>query len=502
MNTEEREISLTGLFIYIAKGWRNLLIWMLIMAVAMGGIQYVREIKVYKDFQLAQSTESETNEKEKEEEKEKEKEKVILTMEELKEEITDEEKQAVAKVVRLEKEYDRQLDYIESSMFMTMNPYDVSIARLQYWVNTDYTVNYTGITKKDVTGDIVTSYINRLEDNDWREKALKAAKEKTELRYFSEMVGLGNGGSYFTIVIRYPDEKKLQTMIDVLDEEIKSYQSQITKIFGEHKLRNVNKTIEVVVDNDVYNTQQTRKNNLLNLENNIASYKRDFNDNQKSWYAGKILINEEEEEKTEEELLEEEEPIVAPPTPQIRFKNILLGALLGAFLLCMIRAMRYILSDKLKVEDNVDSYLGVVGLGNIQENEIETTGMNKIDRWIESFSKKSYGNLSKDQQIKMTVSNIALYCEKENMRKIYFNSSINCIEEKAGQIINLLKERGISVKTGFSILQDAAAIEEMSKAEGVVFFEQAGQSSYKEVEREIELCRKHDKAIIGMIVMV
>lgn len=493
MNTEEREISLIDLLIYVAKGWRSILIWMLIMAIAVSGVQYVREVKAAKEYA---DEEPATEEEEKEQ--------TILTMEQLRQEMPEEEIKAVNKVVRLEKDYIGQLDYLQNSLLMTMDPYDVSVARLQYWVDTDYKVDYTGVNGKDLTADMVEAYLNRVEDDGWKKAGLKKAGADTELRYFNEMVTTIDANSSFTIIVKYSDQKQLRTIIAALEEDLEEYQDKVTEIFGKHTLALVNESVETTVDNDIYNTQYNRRNILLNLENNIASYKAAFNEDQKSLYAGQILVDEDElsEGENDSEQAGDEAEDLAPLTPQIRVKNILLGAILGAFLVCMIRAMVYILSGKLKAEDNVEAYLGVAGLGGIAENKKEQKGaFGKLDAWLDSLSRRNIGNLTKEQQLKMVASNILLYCEKDNRKQIYLNSSVNCLEEKAGELVRMLEERGIEVKDGFSILQDASAMEEMSKTDGVVFMEEAGKSRYEDLEREVKLCKEHGKTVIGLVVL-
>lgn len=487
MYTEEREIRVIDLLIYVAKGWRNIFIWMLIMAIVIGAVQYVKEVRAVKDYE---STKQVTMEEEKEQ--------VIFTVEQLRQEMSSQEILAVNRVVRLEKEYTQLSDYVKNSLYMTMDPYNVSIAKIQYWINTDYEVNYMGITEKDRTDDLVDAYINYLEDSQWRKEALEVAREDIELQYFSELISFGDYGDSFIVVIKYPDEEKLREILPVLKETVNDYQKQIEKIYGKHELNLVNESVEVTADNDVYNIQYNRNSVLLNLENNIINYKNAFNDNQKSLYAGEILVNEEQVEAEEKAAAD----AAAPPTPQIRVKYVVLGAILGAFLVCMVRAMAYILSNKLKAEDNVSAYLGVTSLGLIMEDKAFTKGVvGKVDAWLDSLAKRNLGNLTKEQQLKMAVSNILLYCEKGNMKQIYLNSSINCLEEKAGELVQMLNERGITVKDGFSILQDASAMEEMSKADGVVFIEQAGKSRYEDLEREVKLCKEHEKTVIGLVVL-
>ena len=493
MNTEEREISLIDLLIYVAKGWKSIIACMLVMAVVVGGVQYVREVQNVKAYESSLPTTQE-----------EEKEQAVSTLEQLRESMTDQEILAVTKLVRLEKEHAMQTEYNKESLLMNMNPYDVSIARIKYAVDTNYVTNYVGVTHKDMTDDIVDAYINQLEDSEWRKEALKEAGVEAEVQYFSELISFGDYGDSFLITIKHSDEKELRKMLPVLKNAIETAKVQIREVYGNHALDLVNESVEVTVDSDIYNLQQNRKNTLLSYENNIIAYKNAFNDNQKSLYAGEILVNEEQVAAEEKAAADAAAAALAaaPPTPQIRVKYLVLGAVLGAFLVCMVRAMAYILSGKLKAEDNVNAYLGVTSLGLIMEDKAVAKGVvGKIDSWLDSLAKRNLGNLTKEQQLKMVVSNILLYCEKGNMKEIYLNSSVNCLEEKAGELLQMLTERGITVKDGFSILQDASAMEEMSKADGVVFLEQAGKSRYEDLEREVKLCREHEKTVIGLVVL-
>lgn len=491
MNTEEREISLLNLLIYVAKGWRGIIIWMLVMAVALGGVQYVRSLS------SAGATQSEEPADEKNEKKQAEE-----TLEQLSEEMEETEVIAVEKVIKLEEDYAVQKKYIEGSELMNINPYDVTVGRVQYWIDTDYKVDYSGLTENDVTRDIVNAYIEHIYNGKWKKTALEAAHIEIEPQYFNELFSIDNLGNSFTFIIKLGEEAQVESVVSTLKKEMEAYQDKLTDMFGKHKLNIVNESVEASVEAGIYDLQQNRKNTLLGLQESINNSKIAFTDNQKSLYEAQTVLDEDlndnSEEKEKAETKDQEKA-----RPGISVKYILLGAVLGAFLVCMVRAMRYILSGKLKAEDNIDVYLGVASLGYVEENKQQYKGIfGKLDAWIDGLAKRSYNDLSEEQQLQMIVSNIALYCEKGGMKNIYFNSSVNYQTDKEGRIIEMLSKRGVSVKTGFSILQDASSMENMNKTDGVVFLEKAEKSRYEDLEREIKVCKEHEKSVIGMVVLV
>jgi len=62
-----------------------------------------------------------------------------------------------------------------------------------------------------------------------------------------------------------------------------------------------------------------------------------------------------------------------------------------------------------------------------------------------------------------------------------------------------LKKKGLEVKNGNSIIYDASALEEMSNNDAVVLVERVDCSLHEDMKKEIELCCKLEKNIIGTV---
>lgn len=501
MNAEDRKISLADLLIYVLKGWRWLLAGMLLMGIAAGGIRYLEEIKAVKEYQKIYSAGEVQQQQGK---TELGKGQPAPDLKQLREKMSEEEKRAVKKVVRLEKEYAQMEDYMQSSVLMQMDAYRVSTARLQYWVDMDTGKDKGGTAETGMTaGVLVDAYINRIMDSQWRKNVLESVDDSIGLQYLSEMISVTKTDHAFVVYMKYTEQGQLRKIANELKKDLGNYCKELSGSFGTHRLVLVNESVGVVVDNDVYTIQQNRKSALLTLENNIAAYKAAFNDAQKSLYTGKIVVSK--TEKTQDNTLEgdEDEEVIESPAPRIRIYNILLGAILGMLLAGIVRASVYVFSDKLKNGDNIEAYPGISGLGYMEEQKTEVSGyFGRLDAKLDRYSRRNCGSLTNEQQIQMIVSNIALCCEKERLKNIYFNSSVNFTGEKTGQIADMLRKRGIAVSNGLSILQDAAAMEDMCRADGVVFFEETGKSRYGNLEWETKLCRMHQKKMIGMVVVI
>lgn len=493
MNTQEMEINLINLLVYVVKGWRAVIVWMVLMALVVGGVQYLRATSSY-EAQLAKQQEQQEMATE---------EKVLTVQEQIAEVeavLTQNQQDAVDKLLQMEVEYERQLDYYQTSLLMTMDPFQVTTARLQYLVDAP--------TDKGKAYDIMYAYMNSVRDNTWQRQVQQEIGDPTEydltelISYTSltpaEVLETGKGSVSFQIIVKYTDEESLRQIVTALETTIVESQSEIEAVYGRHRLVPAGVSYYTTADADVYSLLYNRRANMLTLESNITNAKKAFTEDQTTLYNLICEKNGLEIIEEEEEAAVEEVPTLPASAPGISVKYVLVGAILGAFLVCMWRAVIYIFNGKLKAEDDVAAFLGVPVLCNV-EGEQKKKFFGWLDAWIDSFMSNPYRYLTKEQQIQMAVSNIVLYCEKEGRKSISFNSSVNYQKEAVAQIISMLEKRGITVQQGYSILQDAVALEEMSHADGVVFLECVGGSRYEDIRRELQMCQNHEIAVIGLV---
>ena len=129
----EREINLIELFWGILFNWRQILCVGIIFAVLLSGVKYVGDTK---DYRKAQNAGSELEE-------------IELTNEE------EEEVDSAKKIMERIEEYE---NYMDNSVYMQLNPYKKHIVELQYFVKSDYIINYTQDHYHDYTEAIMAMY--------------------------------------------------------------------------------------------------------------------------------------------------------------------------------------------------------------------------------------------------------------------------------------------------------------------------------------------------------
>ena len=140
----ERELSLMELFWNILFSWRQVICFGVIGAIALGGIKYVRDSRTYNAAQNVPAQEE-----------------IVLTPEE-----EEQVKDAQIMIERVE-DYEK---YLDTSALMQINPYEKPVMELQYYVESDYTYNYTQDNQTDYTGDLMSLYYNYIRSGEMSNK--------------------------------------------------------------------------------------------------------------------------------------------------------------------------------------------------------------------------------------------------------------------------------------------------------------------------------------------
>lgn len=124
---EEREIDLLDMIADILSHWRGLVVALVIGAVLMGGLSYVKSYQNIQNIQNAQPIEEETTLDAATVEKQ------LMQLEETLEES---QKAAVLTTMDDEREYIWKENYAENSVYMQLDPFNIAQRQLVYQIRT------------------------------------------------------------------------------------------------------------------------------------------------------------------------------------------------------------------------------------------------------------------------------------------------------------------------------------------------------------------------------
>ncbi|MCI8483878.1 MAG: hypothetical protein HFH41_06015 [Lachnospiraceae bacterium] len=462
----EREINLLELFWNILLGWRQIICFGLLFAVLLGSVKYVRDTRAY---QAAQNMDQEQTEE-------------ALTEEEL--EQVAEAKELIAQMAEYE-------NYMEESAWMQIDPYREARLTLQYYVKSDYVINYTRDNVRDYTGDVINAYSNYAASGEMSSEIIKEAGLSISQEDFSELRSVDMDNTTLVITIAYPKEEQLESIGESVKKQISKKESEIQQI-GAHQLILLGESQDFVVDKDLIDRKGVIFDTITRLQNQLNNLKTNMTEPQLN-----LLKNDKEEDSEEKE-----ENLI--PTPGFSVKYAVLGAIFGVFLVCIWIVCKMLFTARLQNSEEIRSLYGMRLLGEIEVPSKQSRFLPGVDAKLLAVKDRRRKKLSPDQQIKMVSANIALSCKQQGMDHIYLTGSE--YEKADKNVLESLKQelmaQGVQIQEGGNIFYDAESLKQGTAIGNLLFVEQIGQSIYDEISNELNLAREQKSNILGIVVFV
>lgn len=458
----EREINLMELFWNILFSWRQILCFTVCFSILISGVKYVKDIRNYETTQNVEIDE------------------IDLTADEQAQ--VEDAKIMMQRVENYEK-------YLNESALMQINPYIKPVIDLQYYVESDYTYNYTKDNRSDYTEDLMALYFNYVKSGEISNKIIEDANLPISQADFSELCYVSLNQKTMAIQITWSDEEKLEEISKILKSELSKKENEFQDI-GTHKLKLLRESKNVIADTELAEKKNTFATNVTTINTQLDTLKKNMSEEQL-----KQLQDETDLEKDKTEVIAK---------PGFSYRYMIVGGFLGAFLLCCWIACKVIFAAKLQNPEEIRTLYNIRLLGEIDIYPDKKRFLSVIDDKLLAIKNRRKKKLAVEQQIKVIAANISLSCKKQNIEQIYMTGSE--YENLDVKILNMLKEeliaQKIQVSEGENIFYDADSMKQGTEIGNILFMEQIGKSIYDEISNELNLAKEQKNNIIGVVVVV
>ncbi len=457
----EREISLKELFWGFLLGWRQLICCVIIFAVLLCGMRYFLDIRAYRASQN-------------------------FNIDKAKEELEREELEKVENAVEIKNQISGYENYQKKSALMQMDPYEKPIVKLQYYIKSDYIINYTEDSLRDYTSEVTSMYCAYLTSGEVLQQIIDEAGLSVSREDMGELLTVINQGSTIDISISYLDTEKLEEISSVVKKLLGEKSPEYQQI-GSHTLELIDESQNVIVDMELLDKKSSISSTLSTLKTQLNNLKSDMTGAQL-----KIFYIETELEKEKE-------------APGFSVRYFVLGGLIGIFLACAWIAYRIIFASKLQSAEEIRSLYGLRLLGEVEEPDGKKKRfLSAFDNLLLRMKDKGKKKIPAKQQIKMISANVILSCEQRGIDCIYITGSsygnlVTCVLD---DLKKELSAHNIKVREGDNIKYDSASLQEGVKTGKLLFVEQIGKSVYDEIYDEIQLARELNADILGVVVLI
>ena len=273
------------------------------------------------------------------------------------------------------------------------------------------------------------------------------------------------------------NKEDCDNIVDCVKKRIDEIYNDTKVIYGNYSIVPVLEDYSINVDLNLRDEQNELKASINTLKKNMISVTKSFTDKQLEYYNFKYKDNDKSD-------------------AFISIKFIVLGLGIGFVMAALFLALKYIWSYKLKSSN--DLKMGW---------NIELINSVLIDEKHNVLSKLMWSNdniKTYEEQVNYLSMEIKMLIKDDNRYKnLLITGTADTIESK--KLIKSIKDNisfeNINIVTCQSIIDSAQSLTLLDSVDGVIFVEEIMQSSYNNIDKEIQLCRRLDKQIIGAVVI-
>lgn len=459
----DREINLVELFWQFLLSWRQIICFGIIFALLLGGLKYVRDIRAY---QASQNVDKE----------------------QLENSLSEAEMQQVLEARNLMARIEEYEDYLEGSALMQINLYEKPVVELQYYIDSDYTFNYTQESQNDYTTDLLVLYYNYIISGEMNDKVIKEVGLSVDQADVSELWSIFQTGNTMFIKFTCPEKEKMKDVANLIKSQLSKKEAELQEV-GSHKLKLMGEFENVIVDNGLIDRKNTISNNIATINTQLNTLKAGLTEQQLE------LV---------ENGQEEAESALVVASPSVSVKYMMLGAVLGIFFIAVCITCKMLFTEKLQNPEEIRILYSTRLLGEVSILSQKKHFFSMVDNKILAIKNRRKKKLTVQQQIKVIAANIVLYCKQKEINCIYMTGSE--FESMDSGILLMLKEelsaQNIQVKEGENIFYDAESLKLGTEIGNMVFVEQVGKSIYDEISSELNLAKEQKNHILGVVVLV
>lgn len=398
----------------------------------------------------------------------------------------------VNNLVSIQKRIDEKTEYEKNSIYMSLNAYDVDVARTDFilsdnpdnkYIRQMYTTYmfegglYNNIIK-EYSDDISLENLSELVKITLSERKVNV-NEDSEENYYK-----GNDLSrVISVRILGRDKKQCQELQSLVIKNVKQYEKSVQSKYNNHSINEVSSNVYKAVDTDIASAKSTYDSQMYSLYNEYQSLYNALSDTQISLFDK--LINEEEDE----DVTEEKTEAVQPASGGISLKYVIVGILAGGFLSVVVVVLLTMFNGKIFVQRQITDR----GLARV----FGTFGKNKNN--IASVVLGDVGT-DKTSQLDIIVAKVDVFCKKNDITELVIidNCTTETGKSRMKSVVDTIQKSGIDCKK-VTLSEGDSKYTELCDKNNIVVIEELGKGTLKALEYMFIQLKDLESKVCGVI---
>ena len=367
-------------------------------------------------------------------------------------EMTEEDKVNVENSAKIINEYrdmyDKQKDYCDNSVYQHLDPYAIKSTIITYYVDNHYQVSYPIIQENNTLVPIVQTYASVISKDALYENLVEEINSSINPVYIKEVVTASTTDKdvgVFTVKIYADSDNLLDEITKYVKGALEEASVSIKETYGEHDLVVVSEVKGLKIDTDVALAQQNNVKTLTTISDEIALVEKAYTGNQLTYL--KLLVHEEIENET----------------------SVLLYTLIGLALGCvggaLWFALKYLVSNSVKTESELNIIVGADSFGNIINDKMFVAA--KIDNAV----------------VKNGIKNVAIVTDVE--------------DTNVTELANVLTSKNV---VSVNPLDEKEAFEKLVSCDAAIFVVTLKNTNKNDIISLKNMCKDSNIKILGSLI--
>jgi len=397
----------------------------------------------------------------------------------------------VNNLVSIQKRIDEKTEYEKNSIYMSLNAYDVDVARTDFILGKSPDNKYIrqmymayifegGLYNdiiKEYTDDISLENLSELVRIMLSDKKVNVNEDSEENYYKGDDLN-----RVISVKILGRDKEQCEELQSLVVKNVKQYEKEVQKKYNNHSIEEVASSVYKAVDTDISTAKSTYDSQMYSLYNEYQSLYNVLSDTQISLFDE--LLNE------DEESVEEKAKIATQPASGgISLKYVIVGILAGGFLSVIVIVLTTMFNGKIFVQRQITDR----GLARV----FGTFGKNKNN--IASIVLGDVGT-DKTSQLDIIVAKVNVYCKKNEVNELFIID--NCITEtgklRMKNVVDTIQRSGINCKK-VTLSEGDSKYTELCDKNNIVVIEELGKGTLKALEYMFMQLKDLESKVCGVI---
>jgi hypothetical protein len=307
-----------------------------------------------------------------------------------------------------------------------------------------------------------------------------AKKMGTKAEYLQELVLISSIDENNVKILVYclnPKEEGAKEEMDYLLDQVRAYQSTVTKEFGAHEIKIRNQNVATVVDTTLMRYLSDRIGDVNNLITNQDNFK--INMNSSGQQAGGVKVQ------------NRREYVISCGKAAVK------GFVIGAVIFILIYGLFLILSQRILSGQDLNRQYRLKKLAAIpDENILKKKG---LDRLSKCHIIKYYSGSTKKNGYQVAAESISQMIRENGV--IGLTGDLSEAELQMVSDALSAENRELHYEIFCNLSQNPEALHKLKACDGIVLLAKIGQSRYSSVEEILEALKTYQSPILGSIII-